>query len=337
MTNTGVQIKQEQHEREHQYDHQPEQEACLEITETGRPREALAAATASWNVLSNPRVLWAVVKEAYHEWKEDEGPRLGAALAYYAVFSLAPVLIIAIAVAGLVFGEKAAQGAIAGQLQGLIGPDGARAIESIVQNSRKPATGALALVIGVSMIIIGASGAFGELQTALNAIWKVKHKSRSELVGIFRDRFLSLGMVLGVGFLLLVSLVLSAAIQAVARMIPSPAFLLESVNFLLSFIVITALFAMIFKLLPDTRIPWSDVWIGAAFTSLFFTVGKILIGLYIGRSGVASPYGAAASIIIVLLWIYYSAQILFFGAEFTRAYAKTHGSRWQTRFASGRA
>ncbi len=261
----------------------------------------------------------------------DNAPSLGAALAYYTIFSLAPVLIVVIAVAGLVFGREAAEGEILRELQALVGPAGAATIQTIIQRVSQPALGIVASTVGLVTVLVGASGAFLQLQDALNQIWKVKPKSESFWVCALRKRSLSFGLVLGTGFLLLVSLALSAALAAVGtfmgQLLPIAAFLLESVNFLLSFAVITLLFAMIFKVLPDTEVAWGDVWMGAAVTALLFTIGKMLIGLYLGKSSVASAYGAAGSLVVVLVWVYYSAQILLLGAEFTHAYANQHGSR----------
>jgi membrane protein len=255
----------------------------------------------------------------------------GAALAFYTIFSLAPVVIVAIAVAGVVFGRQAAEGEILRQIQSLVGHAGAVTIQTVIQRADRPALGIIASTVGLLTVLLGASGAFLELQDDLNKIWKVKPRSESFWVCAIRKRLLSFGLVVGTGFLLLVSLALSAALAAVGtfmgHLLPIPAFLLESVNFLLSFAVITLLFAMIFKVLPDTQIAWGDVWIGAAVTSLLFTFGKMLIGLYLGRSSVASAYGAAGSLVIVLVWVYYSAQIALFGAEFTRVYANKRGSR----------
>jgi membrane protein len=256
---------------------------------------------------------------------------MGAALAFYTVFSLAPVLIVAISVAGLAFGQKAAEGEFSRQLQGLLGEAGARAVQAILQSANRPALGIIASAIGIGTLLVGASGAFVELEDALNKIWKVQGRSESVWLLVIRQRFLSFSLVLGLGFLLLVSLVVSAALGAVgnfiAPLLPWPVFLLESVNFLLSLGVIALLLAMIFKYLPDAGIAWSDVWMGAAVASLLLTTGKALIGLYLARSTVASAYGAASSLVIILTWVYYSAQIILFGAEVTHVYANQHGSR----------
>ena len=278
-----------------------------------------------------PKAIPGLLKTAYLEWSKDKAPRMGAALAYYTIFSLAPLLIIAVAIAGLAFGVQAAQGEIAGQIQGLVGRDGAKAIQDLIQSAHKPAHGVIGSMIGVFALFLGASGIFCEMQDALNSIWHVSPNSTAGILSLVKERFLSFGMVLGIGFLLLVSLLLSALLAAVTKylggMLPIPAVLFESLDFFLSLLSITVLFAMIFKLLPNTKIAWSDVWIGAALTSLLFTAGKFVIGFYIGKSVSASAYGAAGSLVVVVAWIYYSALILYFGAEFTRVYANTLGSQ----------
>jgi membrane protein len=278
-----------------------------------------------------PRAISALLKVAFLEWSRDRAPRMGAALAYYTIFSLAPLLIIAVAIAGLAFGMEAAQGEIAGQIQGLIGRDGAKAVQSMIQSAHKPFHGVIGSLIGVFVMFLGASGVFSEMQDALNSIWHVNPDSKAGVLNLIKERFLSFGMVLGIGFLLLVSLLLSALLAAIVEYVgsifPVLAVLLESLDFLLSLLSITVLFAMIFKLLPNIKIAWSDVWVGAALTSLLFTAGKFVIGFYIGKSVSASAYGAAGSLVVVVAWIYYSALLLYFGAEFTRVYARTLGSQ----------
>ena len=270
-------------------------------------------------------------KAAFSDWREDKASRLAAALAYYAVISLAPLLILLITITALAFGKEAAQGRIAAQIQGLVGAQSAQILEEIIAHANKPGTGLLASAVAMITLLAGASGVFGALQDGLNTIWEVEPKPGRGIMGIIKDRFLSLSMVLGVGFLLLISLVLSAALTALGDwmggLLPLPAFVLQVLNFIVSFAVITLLFALIYKILPDVEINWSDVWIGAALTSLLFTIGKLLIGLYLGRGSVGSAYGAAGSLIVILIWVYYSAQILFFGAEFTQVYADAYGSR----------
>ena len=275
--------------------------------------------------------VWELVKASLSEWLEDNAFRLGAALAYYTVFSLAPLLVIAIAIAGFVFGEEAARGRIVEQMQGLMGPEGAHAVQTMLAASRRSGTGIVATVLGVITLLLGATGAFVELQGALNTVWDVPPRQGSGLRSMVRDRLLSFALVLGIAFLLLVSLVVSAGLSAVGAFfggaLPVPASVLQAANFVFSFAVITLLFATIFKFLPDLDIAWRDVWMGAGVTSLLFAAGKWLIGLYLGTSGIASTYGAAGSLVILLLWVYYSALILFLGAEFTQVYAETYGSR----------
>lgn len=274
---------------------------------------------------------FAILKTTASDWMEDQAPTLGAALAYYTVFSLAPLLLIAIGIAGLVFGGEAAQGQIFDQLRNLLGDAGGKAMQEMVQNANaKPATGLVATLIGFLTLLFGASGVFVQLQTSLNAIWGVQPKPGRGLIGIVRDRFLSFGFILAIGFLLLVSLFLAVLIAFVGQwftgMGPGMATLIQILNLVVSLSVITLLFAMIFKFLPDAKIAWRDVWIGALITAALFTVGKFALGLYLGKSGVASSYGAAGSLIVLLLWVYYSAQILFFGAEFTKVYSTRFGS-----------
>ena len=280
----------------------------------------------------NSGEIFSILKKTASDWLEDQAPTLGAALAYYTVFSLAPLLIIAIAIAGLVLGQEAAQGQIFNQLRGLLGEESGKAMQEMVQSaSAKPASGVTATLIGVVTLLFGASGVFGQLQTSLNTIWEVQPKPGRGIWGILRDRILSFGFILVVGFLLLVSLLLTAGVALVAEwfggMFPGMEILTQIVNFVLSLVIITLLFAMIFKFLPDAKIAWHDVWIGAFITALLFTIGKLALGLYLGKSGVESSYGAAGSLIVLLLWVYYSSQILFFGAEFTQVYANRFGSR----------
>ncbi len=273
----------------------------------------------------NLKAAYVLFKRACSAWADDNAPSMGAALAFYTVFSLAPVLIVAISVASLAFGQKAAEGEFARQLQGLVGETGARAVQAIMQSADRPTLGIIASAFGIGILLVGASGAFVELQDAFNKIWKVPCRSGSVWLRAIRERFLSFGLVLGLGFLLLVSLVVSAALEAVgnfiAPLLPWPVFLLESVNFILSLGVIALLLAMIFRYLPDADIAWSDVWMGAAVASLLLTTGKALIGLYLARSTVASAYGAASSLVIILTWVYYSAQIVLFGAELTHVHS----------------
>ena len=270
-------------------------------------------------------------KTAFAEWRKDQSAVLGAALAYYTVFSLAPLLLIALAVAGLVFGEEAARNQISSQISGLIGAQAAEGVNDMVASASKKSTGAIATVLGIGALILGASGVFGQLQAAMNQIWDVEPKAKGGILKFFKDRFLSISMVMGTCFLLLVSLLASAAISTVTSRFGAAgdarSALLQVADFVISFVVITVMFAALFKFLPETRVEWRDCWLGAIFTSLLFAAGKVLIGVYIGRSGIASSYGAAGSVLVILLWVYYSAQILFFGAELTKAYAERVGTR----------
>ena len=273
-----------------------------------------------------------LLKQTASEWMEDDAPTLGAALAYYTVFSLAPLMTIAIAMAGFFFGKEAAQGQIFDELRVLLGEEGGKAVEEMVQSANaQPTAGVVATIISVIMLLFGASGVFGQLQASLNAIWGVKAKPGRGVLGIIQDRLLSFGFTLVVGFLLLVSLLLTAGMALMADWIgglmPGSEALAYILNIVLSLSMITLLFATIFKFLPDAKIAWHDVWIGAFLTALLFTIGKFALGIYLGKSGVASSYGAAGSLIVLLLWVYYSSQILFFGAEFTQVYANRFGSR----------
>jgi membrane protein len=278
-------------------------------------------------------MIGSVLKSLVTDWWEDNAPRLGAALAYYTLFSLSPLLVIAVAIAGLVFGREAAQGHIVAQIEGLVGHDGAAAIQAMIESARKPASGIMASLFGLLTLLVGATGLFGELQAALNTIWEVPDEEERGFAGILKNRFLSFTMVLGMGFLLLVSLLVSAALAAAGHslsgILPKAAVVGLVVNQLVSLLVTTGLFGMIYKYLPNVTIAWRDVWIGATATALLFTVGKFFIGFYVGTSGVTSAYGAASSLVIVLIWVYYSAQIFLLGAEFTQIYATRWGSRFR--------
>jgi membrane protein len=269
-------------------------------------------------------------KQAFTEFGEDKAQRLGAALAYYTIFSLAPLLLIAISIAGLIFGREAAQGQIFGQLRGVLGPQAAQAVQEMVKGAAKPKSGTIATVIGIVTLLFGAAGVFGQLKDALNTIWNVEPKKSGDFMKMLKDRFLSFAMVLGTGFLLLVSLVLDSAVAAaghfVGNRLPGGEALWQVVQLVVSLAVVTLLFALIFRFLPDVHPTWRDVWFGAVFTAVLFVLGKFGLGLYFGKSAVGSSYGAAGSLVVLLVWIYYSAQILFFGAEFTQVYARTHGS-----------
>ncbi|PSB52688.1 ribonuclease BN [filamentous cyanobacterium Phorm 6] len=275
-----------------------------------------------------------LLKETFTQWQKDKAPTLAAALAYYTVFSLAPLLIIVIAIAGLVFGADAAQGQIVAQLQSLIGKDGAQTIQELILKASEPKSGMIATIVGIATLLWGASNVFTNLKEALNAIWNVSPPPGRGIWGFLKDRVLSFAMILGIGFLLLVSLVLSAVLAAISYWLNGwlqlPVGIWQIVDFAISFGVVTLLFALIYKLLPDVDLAWNDVWIGAAITSMLFTIGKSLIGIYLGGSGIASTYGAAGSFVIILLWINYSAQILFLGAEFTQVWANRYGSKMRS-------
>ena len=278
------------------------------------------------------RRLGTVLAKAANAWMDDHAQSMGAALSYYTIFSLAPLLLIAISVAGLVFGRDAAQGAVVDQLQGLIGPNGAQAVQDLLRNVSKPSSGMLATGTGVAVLVIGATSVFAELQDDLNRIWQVPTRKKvSTWWAFLLTRLLSIGMIFAMGFLLLVSLAASAAFDAFASWSTSAIAgwepLAHGVNFAMSFVLTTALFAMIYRFMPQATIEWRDVGIGALVTAFLFSIGKFLIGLYIGKSALASGFGAAGSLAVLLAWVYYSAQIFLFGAEFTWAYAHAFGSR----------
>ena len=283
-------------------------------------------------LLSN---LPAILKLAYEDWKEDNASRLSAALAYYTIFSLAPLLVIVIAITGLIWQADVVRMQILSQVRELIGPEGADFIANLISNRGEPAEGVVALLIGIIALLFGALGVFNELHNSLNIIWEVRVEKPAGFLQAVKklliDRFLSFAMILVIGFLLLVSLVVTAALSATQETIgnafPLSEILLQIVNLAISLAVITILFALIFKFLPDVEIEWREVWVGAFVTALLFSVGKAVIGIYLGNSAVASTFGAAGSLVLLLLWIYYSAQILFFGAEFTQVYANQYGSK----------
>lgn len=280
-----------------------------------------------------------LVKTTFAAWNEDNIPRLGASLAYYTALSLAPLIIVVLAVAGLAFGRQAVQGELVWQIQDTVGTQGAKVIQDLIKAAHEPTGGIIATIIGLLTLFFGASAVVVELTDALNTIWHVpRDQSKTGLSSMFRfikQRFVSFAMVLGVGFLLLVSLVMSSFLSALGKFfdqyLPVPEYVLHAVNLTVSFLVITCLFAGIYKLLPDVKLKWSDVAVGAAVTSLLFTLGKFLLALYLGKSSISSTYGAAGSFIIVLVWVYYSAQIFFLGAEFTRVYCHQFGSRFTSQ------
>ena len=276
--------------------------------------------------------LWPLARQAALSWVDDYAPSMGAALAYYTLFSIAPLLLIVISIAGLVFGEDAARGQIFGQLRELMGEQGAAAVQGLLKNVSKPSEGIIGTAVGVVVLLVGAMSVFGELQNSLDRIWRAPARGQaSGLWTLVHSRLLSFGMILGIGFLLIVTLIASAAVAALGRWW-SPFFggwavLAEGVNFVVSFTLVTTTFALIYKVMPRVRVQWRDVWIGAAVTALLFTIGKFLIGLYIGTSSFASAFGAAGSLAVLLIWMYYSAQIFLLGAEFTWVYAHVYGSR----------
>jgi len=274
--------------------------------------------------------LRALFLRTWTEWNADQAPRLGAALAYYTVLSLAPLLLLLIAAAGLIFGQQAAQGQLMGQIKDLVGAEGAEAIQTMVQNASKPGSGILASIIGFAVLLFGASTVAAELKASLDQVWNKKPAESAGIKELVTERSYALVVVMGCGFLLLVSLAVSSALAAagsfVGNLLPVPEFVLHVLNLAVSVAVITGVFAVMFKYLPDANIQWRDVLLGALFTSVLFSIGKLLIGLYLGKASFGSTYGAAGSLVIVLVWVYYSSQILFFGAEFTQVYAQSHGS-----------
>ena len=279
----------------------------------------------------NWRSVWKIIHRAGDAWLDDRAPRIGAALAFYTALSLSPLLVIALAVAGMVYGEEAARGGIADRIKDLVGEPGAESIEAILANSKKPQSGALALSVGLITLIIGATGVFGELQEAMNDVWKVRPKRGRPIWTYIRTRFLSFGMVMGIGFLLVVSLGLSTILEAVRHyvtgLLPSAALGFQLLNLAITFLIEASLFGMIFKVLPDAKLAYRDVAFGALLTAFLFNLGKYLIILYLSLGGVGSAFGAAGSVVALLVWIYYSTQILLFGAEVTKVVAEKAGRR----------
>jgi membrane protein len=273
-----------------------------------------------------------ILRRSVAGWWNDNVPRLGASLAYYTLFALAPILVVAIAIGGLVFGPEAVRGEIVGQIQGLIGREGAEAVQAMLEGASRPGSSIAATVAGIITFFLGATGAFLELQTALNAIWHVEPKSDGSYWRVLvMQRVISFGLVVALGFLLLTSLLVSAALAAIHRYMgnafPGVVVLWEALNVIVSLTVITLLFALIYKVLPDVKLSWRDVWIGALVTAGLFSIGRLVIGLYLGTASIASTYGAAGSVVVILIWVYYSAQIILLGAEFTRAYVDEFGGR----------
>ncbi len=275
----------------------------------------------------NAGTVLGLLKQTANEWLDDRGFTRSASLSYYTVFSIAPLLLIAVAVAGFAFGRDAVTGELERELRGMVGESGAAAIQEMMKSASKPGAGVLASILGVAMLVLGATGAFVELQDTLNDMWGVDKNKSSGVMGFLRARVLSLAMVLVIAFLLLVSLVVSTALSALggysAHAFPGWEITLQVVNLVVSFVVITVLFAAIFKVLPNVKIAWNDVWLGAAFTSVLFGIGKLLIGLYLGKSSASSSYGAAGSFAVLLIWINYSSMILYFGAEFTQVVSRS--------------
>jgi len=287
------------------------------------PRPRFEHTSASWIGRQ-----WQIFLAAANAWMDDYAPSMGAALSYYALFSLAPLLVLIIAIAGMVFGQDAAQGAIIAQFQGIMGKEGAAALQGLLKAAREPSTGVVASIVGGVLLLVGATATFAELQTDLDRIWQVPAKEKpSGLWGWLRSRVLSFGLVLGLAFMLMISLVVSAALAATGEWLGGGAaaesVLANVLNFAASFALFTVLFAMIYKIMPTAKISWHDVWMGAAVTALLFNVGKSLIGLYLAKSSVASGFGAAGSFVILVAWFYYSAQIFLFGAEYTWVYANS--------------
>jgi YihY family inner membrane protein len=271
---------------------------------------------------------WQIFLAAANAWMDDYAPSMGAALSYYTLFSLAPLLVLIIAIAGTIFGQDAAQGAIIAQLQGIMGKEGATAVQNLLQAAREPSTGIVASIVGGFLVLLGATATFAELQTDLDRIWRVPAKAKpSGIWGWLRSRVLSFGLVLGFAFMLMISLVVSAALAATSDWLGGGAavesMLASALNFIASFALFTVLFAMIYKIMPTAKISWHDVWMGAAVTALLFNIGKSLIGMYLAKSSVASGFGAAGSFVILVAWFYYSAQIFLFGAEYTWVYANS--------------
>jgi membrane protein len=281
------------------------------------------------------RPIKALLLETAAKWNAINAPRLGAALSFYSMLSVAPLLVISIAIAGMVFGETAARGQIVWQIESLVGHEGGQAIQSMIEHAHHPGAGLVASIVGILTLLFGASGVFLELRDSLNLIWDVHRTARSGWKAMLHERFTAFAMVVGIGFLLMVSLLANAAIAAAGTFfgafLPVPEAVLQLINALISFGGITLAFALLYKIVPDARIEWHDVWIGAAVTAALFTIGKFLIGLYIGRAALSSAYGAAGSLVVFLVWVYYSAQVFFLGAEFTRCFAEQYGSRAQAR------
>ncbi len=269
-----------------------------------------------------------LLKKTFNNWSDHNATRLGASVAFYTLLSFAPLLVLLAALAALIFTKDTAQNGLIDEARQMIGQRGADTVKSLLANAQKPSSGVLASVIAFVTLLFGASGVFTELQDALNTIWDATPKEYSGIMGMLKQRLFSFGMILSVGFVLLASLLISAGLALVAKyfgnLFPLPAPVFEGINFLISFAVITVLFALMFKYVPAVHISWRNVWTGALGTALLFTIGKFLLGLYLGKASVGSAYGAAGSLVAMIVWVYYSAQIFFFGAEFTRVHSDAH-------------
>lgn len=272
------------------------------------------------------RLAFSLLKETYVKWSDHEAPRLGASVAFYSILSFAPLLVLVTALIALVFGHESAQNALINEARELIGDRGADTVQTLLRNAQKPASGLFASLVAFATVLFGASGVFTELQNALNVMWDVEGQSASGFVGIVKQRLFSFGMVLSVGFLLLILLIISAGLAYMGRsfgqLTPLPPFILQVINFVVSFTVVAGLFALMFKYVPAAKISWRDVRVGAVGTALLFTIGKHLLGLYLGKASIDSTYGAAGSLVAIVVWIYYSAQIFFFGAQFIRVHTE---------------
>lgn len=294
-------------------------------------RLRLATENYSLSCMARLKRYFGLLKATFKSWSEHKAPRLGAALAFYTIFAIAPLFVIVLAIVSFFFGEVAAREQLFTELRQLVGEEGGRALESVVVAGKDSGLATRATIIAVGTLFIGATGVFVQLQDSLNTVWNLRGKSGRPIRRFVRIRLVSFAMVLAIGFLLLVSLVISAALVALGKYlnewIPGQEVFWQVVNFVISIGVVTLLFAMIFKIMPDAHIAWHDVWIGALLTAVLFAFGKWLLGLYLGRSSVASVYGAAGSLVVILMWVYYSAQILLFGAEFTRLYAIECGAK----------
>ena len=294
-----------------------------------RPRPG-AAARGKGGWFRYLRRLGSLLKETAIQWDEDQAARQAASLSLYTLLSVAPLLIVSIKVAGVALGDEAARGQVSQEIGRLVGPQAGAAIEAMVNNAKQPGQGVVGSLIGLAVLLFGASGVFGELQAALNQIWEVKPRPGRGVVGFLKDRFFSFTMVMSVAFLLLVSLVVSAVLATITEhfrsAIPYPA-LWWVMNVAIGLGITSVLFALIFKVVPDARIEWREVWVGAFATALLFSIGRVLLSWYVGRSATTSAFGAAGSLVALIVWVYYSAQILFFGAEFTQVFATRYGSR----------